>query len=1049
MPAFGTGPSRSILHRAASRLASLPAVPERDAAAWRGWWEQNRTALPEPIRNLTLPPFKAGQDALMERLLSTRDAYRLNDEDKKTLLALSPEQISVLLEACWPRAAGDNQKVELLQCLLIACDKSPAPGHDKILLDGLHLGMLDDSADVQQAASQMLLACCFRQFSDYDSYLLWRKRGAGKSLDTLRRDGLREFSARFLKAKENEQATLLDALDAVYAYAPQDERGYDTTALPHLIVETGKALQDIGFSAQMLPLLHARDDATVQKAVHYFSVFLPDAIWMERSEEAVHTAYTRLLARPNSSNIPAFQLLLAYHKPWVGALLADFVQRAYASGEGHGAALAAVQGKDPRVLPLAIALLPTINDWQQENLLKSLLEQTDYPDDAPTEPAGWRTWWETHRSAMPPEAQAVPLPTVMTGTELVSTLLSHAGEDDWGLLQTVLSLEPEARFKVIRDNWKNIKADDMRWMLLIEYDMNRYNGEETSGNIPHYLELLELGATDKNDRVRTIALRLAAPLAMREFKEAKPFFEWHVQVLNKPLDEIVRVRARSLVAAIEKADDKALPDLLAQAAQGSWYSETDDYFLPARRQRIRATGLAAVSRKIAEELYLLDYLASRLKPGHTPEVYAAVFRFLMAYHPDTAYMERIAPDVRQAIAALEATKKPLDRNVLFALNYYDTDWAAAILQRETLAQLRTGSEEAVYSITNSDNPHLMPLLIAILSEEDADSWIQSEMNTSLYRMAHIHRGAEQDGAWWRTWWTENRADLPETVREKTIPTLAADPQTSRMFSIRRGRKQGQIGADSRRRYWLVSSGLLISRPRPPKPIKDKAAVAQAVSKPPAPRPPAGDFPDFPYAERPGLLVVLTDETDDLTTQAHYWQDVVSKGFGGKYLVALAVSPNAKAGRIPRWPTRREKDAALPFTTEMLTADIVRDVRAHYPINPARIFLLGVGTAGQAVYAASLEVLTPFRGFALLDSAFRMGALPPLTTAKGRHYVLLQDPHGKQPPYFIAKVASEALQREGALPHLTPCPQEPDALHRATWQQMADAIRWLETAQVRH
>ena len=137
-------------------------------------------------------------------------------------------------------------------------------------------------------------------------------------------------------------------------------------------------------------------------------------------------------------------------------------------------------------------------------------------------------------------------------------------------------------------------------------------------------------------------------------------------------------------------------------------------------------------------------------------------------------------------------------------------------------------------------------------------------------------------------------------------------------------------------HTLIASGLVVNRKR------NAHALARHA---------ANDFSDIPAENRPGLIVVLADNDTDASSQAGYWQDVVGKGFGGKYLVALAVAPQWQDKQSPLWLTRRERGTVktAPFTTETLAAEIVRDAETRMPINAAHVFLAGVGAGGVYTY----------------------------------------------------------------------------------------------------
>ncbi len=133
-----------------------------------------------------------------------------------------------------------------------------------------------------------------------------------------------------------------------------------------------------------------------------------------------------------------------------------------------------------------------------------------------------------------------------------------------------------------------------------------------------------------------------------------------------------------------------------------------------------------------------------------------------------------------------------------------------------------------------------------------------------------------------------------------------------------------------------------------------------------------------------------------------------------------------------------------FSTESFLNDVVADVSARYPIDPARLILHGVGEGGLAAYGCSLSASTPFRGFYILASPFKTAKLPPLTRAKGRRYLIQQSKDDKIVPYFQAAAAEDLLKKQAALVKLVVTKGEHGyKFAESPWEQVAQAIGWLE------
>ena len=255
----------------------------------------------------------------------------------------------------------------------------------------------------------------------------------------------------------------------------------------------------------------------------------------------------------------------------------------------------------------------------------------------------------------------------------------------------------------------------------------------------------------------------------------------------------------------------------------------------------------------------------------------------------------------------------------------------------------------------------------------------------------------------------------------------------------------EMGDDPRRAYWLISSGLILMPDQAEKPrllpvVNGKTRYV--ISQPPPDKP--TDPPVIAAAKKPGLLVAIVDSMENIESQKARWQEIAAQAFEGKYLIALARSPQM-GGKQSLWPLRQTQKGAAggEILTENLVSEIVRDVAAKYPLNLDRVFIAGIGAGGAAVYACSLEARTPFHGFLLIDAPFRSSQLPPIAAAKNRRYYLLHHRQNPKTPFFIAAAAQSALIKAGGLAQLTEYPALPDKAPSPDADALAAAIRWLQ------
>ncbi len=516
--------------------------------------------------------------------------------------------------------------------------------------------------------------------------------------------------------------------------------------------------------------------------------------------------------------------------------------------------------------------------------------------------------------------------------------------------------------------------------------------------------------------MRNDALGFASALAARPVKNAADFAAWRKDFEGKPVVEIVSETTRDFLARLAQADAQTLPALLDEAGLLQWYSfQSADGGVGSPESKITATGLATVRRKAAFDAGLPEKIAAWLGPNNPPEVAEKALTLAIQFLPGDDFMRKIAPDVQRILTTKSAAKaRDYDFTLPGVLAYYDAPWATDVLLATVRAQYAAQPEAMISLLTNSRDARVIPALIAALAQENEGSWQRQPLNLALIRLTHADAGTNHSADWWRDWVKKNRASLPQAAQAEAFPELPS-AESAREYRIARTRKFVPLTNDSKQGYWLVASGSLLKRKASTVPVHSPAA------------PPPSAFADVPMDSRPGLLVVFAEGDAD-GGGTRYWQNLVGRNFGGRYLAAVV-------------PVASDSPASTPSAA--LAAQIARDVKAKYPVNPARVFLIGVGAGGQAVYASSLQPETPFAGFALVGSGFRPAALPPFARAKNRRYYLLQSPDDKRYPLFLAKAAFETLRKAGATAKLATYPLDPDAAQKAARDTVAAAIKWLE------
>ena len=343
-------------------------------------------------------------------------------------------------------------------------------------------------------------------------------------------------------------------------------------------------------------------------------------------------------------------------------------------------------------------------------------------------------------------------------------------------------------------------------------------------------------------------------------------------------------------------------------------------------------------------------------------------------------------------------KPPLDSAAMGALPLFKTRWAADLLLAAIAAQYNEPtSAMLITAALKMTDPRLIPTLIALLDTVEGTGWAAPQINAQLAVLTKTAPDNAHDAAYWRGWWNQHIAELPEDVRRMPFPRLSMDADAAKAFSIRQDARYIEIGKDRNRAYWRVMSGRIIALPTRPLP------VSASDTSP---------FSAIPVNDRPGLLICFLPEGGRVAAFRDFWWHLDQRAFEGKYYIAL-IAPPVESDKKTIWPLHAdEKDKDRP-TAQSRVRDVVRDMLAQAPINPARIFVLGLGDGGMAATACALDKSTPAHGFILIDAPFRSAELPPLGTIRGRKVVLLHNKRDHTLPEFVLTAAQKTLLQNGA------------------------------------
>ena len=1070
-------------------IAELQLKPEtkevlakRDADGWRDWWAKNKADYPADAQNLTLGPLKTGAEAVIVRIENNSQEYGMDGAAMQQFQALNTEAKYRVLQGVWGAEMSYYAKQQLLYTFTSG-NGDPDPKDPKHathgnprLLDALYLGMTDADGDVQEATAQIIFQKTLQSFPDAASFLLWRKKSAGKPMKELETEGAKAFMARLTAATEGEKTDLLTRISsrAITFHSGtkvtfKDGKPVRTITVGPEIAERRKILADGGIVAQAIALLYSRNEASSVAATNFLELFQPEDADLPKIEAGIKPVYTRWVVQGDRQYTPMYSFMLLFHSPWVGDLL---TQAAQTSGNNpyygrQGPLPEMMQSDDKRTIPALISALDSQPKPQQPPVLQRLAKITGVKFDAKQDTAFWQKWWNDNKATLPEEVRVMKLAAPKSPSETLATKLL-ASKDGWDyqLYYEFEASDADTQWATLNAVWKKMTNKQLKSMLFSN-TLNALNSPD--GNMVNFfgqtavklkpgeaerraLELLGMGISDADKDIRQAASSSLFNFAMRDIKDAAAYAAWRKEIGDKPMKAVVKQETRDILARLPRADAKTLPPLLDSLQQADWTSRSRYYYYYNNAPDdapVTATGLAGIRRTVATEMKLPDTLARLMKSDQTPEVNQKAMTLLHAFLPGRAVYARVEPDAARILPLLAHKKAGNYSIALSLLGPYRGKWATDLLLETAKKHYIEDTYSVMNVLSSSRSVRVVPTLIAILEDQDGEWYMRRSISSALSRLTHITESSSHTAAWWREWWKKNRAQMPEEARNETIPDLQMGNRYAKTFSIKRGRQLETIARDPHRAYWRLSSGLLITEKTKVKAVAGAKTVTTTLvsnttaAKKTAAKEPAG----IPMADRPGLLVVLSDGDSDVALQASYWQDVAGRGFGGKFLVALVSPPKWREKQTTLWLTRKNH-AEVPeaaFTTESLVADVARDMESKYPINPVHVYLIGAGAGGPAAYACSLEANTPFHGFLLAQSAFRSAQLPPLANAKNRRYYLLHSRDDKRTPYFGATLAQNTLRAQGAAVKLSKATPNPDENQPASWEETVAGVKWLEAA----
>ena len=324
----------------------------------------------------------------------------------------------------------------------------------------------------------------------------------------------------------------------------------------------------------------------------------------------------------------------------------------------------------------------------------------------------------------------------------------HLAPPSWvGVISIALeisSLPPEQGLAVMRAVFEEVESPEKRRQLLKAFTID-------DGH-PHSLKILHLGATDASAGVRDWAFSYLKDFAFRDFRDDPEGYEaWYATNGDRPLRDVVAEGAADFVQRVTSLSGAELRGVLHRfemlTLEGS--------------DRCNALGLSDVMKRAG----LLDVATSWLdREALSPGERVIVHGWIRSLDPDEAYLRAVY---------LPALEDPQGRGDDFyaatrALAREKHRWAVEPLLEAYGRASTFGHYRAISkALRQFEDPRAVPAMIAVIAAEDTEASIRG-VGEPLSSLVEIEHQAWHDGAWWLSWWRENRHRYPDL----RLPTLA-------------------------------------------------------------------------------------------------------------------------------------------------------------------------------------------------------------------------------------------------------------------------------------
>ncbi|MCH8152711.1 MAG: hypothetical protein IH830_10115 [Planctomycetes bacterium] len=341
-----------------------------------------------------------------------------------------------------------------------------------------------------------------------------------------------------------------------------------------------------------------------------------------------------------------------------------------------------------------------------------------------------------------------------------------------------------------------------------------------------------------------------------------------------------------------------------------------------------------------------------------------------------------------------------------------------LLQRLT-RQVRDGDHPGISDtapwIGEFENPRAIPTLIALIEKDNTYDTVYGIGWFGLNPLTGVDYDESHDGAWWRAWWQQNKAEYADRMNRADEPPSGNLRVPRHLRPVIDAEDVAHIpaqdlraGGDQDKRYLLIG-------PHPDTPTPANGFRLLIVM------PGGHGGPDFhPFIKR-------------------IYKNVLSND----YLLAQVVAPewNPNQGRSLVWPTETNRWPGMRFSTEELINAVIGDIEQKHKLDAGYLFTLTWSSSGPAAYAISLQPDTRVTGSFVAMSVFKPAELPPLDRAAGHPYFILHSPQDFI-PIRMAEEARDMLGKNEAVVQLVTY-EGGHGWRGDVYGNLRRGIRWLE------